>query len=214
MGPIYDNLPFTLLGIALLVNLGFLLVGLVMSASAKDPISQKKSRKVLVEAGLMFGSIILIVLVFFSVTWFLDQNLESQIAVDPEAHPYSPIDPNIPPRPQVFNISGVWFNGPYHFNVAYSLNRAMIYSIVCRNEESYDIIDIEITRQGENLTAHKDYQCWLDSCPDFANLYVGLSLLPININSAQFRAATDMTEKIQARNAPLCETAVEEERNL
>lgn len=208
---LYENLPFIIFLIALAINLVVFVVGVIMSLTAKDPIKLEKGKKVLAESGLIFATILLIVVVFSSVTWILNKTVTEEPIADLNGYPASPFNPNVPQKPLVINVSGAYFNGPYHFSISSVLNRAAVFLILCQTNDNYDIIDIEFTRQGEDLTAHKDYQCWLDTCQNYANLNVGLLLLPVRPTQDELEAGNILVDLIRADNKSTCDLEVERE---
>lgn len=171
---VFENLPLIVFGLVFFVSSIILITGIYVSASAKDTIRLAKGKRILIRAAYSFSSLLLIVIVFSSITWFLERNSNPPEA-DLNAHPVSPVDPNFPLAPESIEISDYHFNGPYPFLQSNVIAKPAIFTVLCENEGDYDIIDIDSAQAQSNLNEHENADCWATVCE---NIYVGTLLRP------------------------------------
>ncbi|MBU3943050.1 hypothetical protein KKA24_03640 [Patescibacteria group bacterium] len=196
---LYENLPLIIFGLIFLISSILLIIGIILSASAKDTIKLAKGKQMLMKAVYSFSSLLLIVIVFSSITWFLNKNIDNKPEVDLDGYPASPVDPNFPSPPKFIKISDTYFNGPYPFQNYAQVSRSAIFSILCKNEDEYDIIDIDSAMAQTDLTQHINFACWSSFC---GNLNIGMFWIPsIKDNSWNER---DVLEFLKNENNLLC----------
>ena len=162
---LFENLPLVIFGLVFLISLIFLIIGLFLSSSAQDTMGLAKGRKMLIRATYSFSSLLLIVVVFLSVTWFLDKNVKDEPQFL-DGYPSSPIDPNFPSAPEFVKISKTYFTGPYPFRDYALFSKPGIFALLCENEDDYDIIDIDSAQGGTDLYEHDNVECWSTVCED------------------------------------------------
>ncbi len=172
---LFENLPLIIFGLIFSISSIFLIIGIILSASAKDTIRLAKGRQMLMRAVYSFSSLLLMVIVFLSITWFLNKNTNNNPIVDLNGYPASPIDLNFPSAPEFIKISNTYFNGPYPFQDYAQVPKAAIVSILCKNQGEYDIIDIDSATAQTDLTQHINFACWSSFCGE---LYVGMFWVP------------------------------------
>jgi len=196
---LFENLPLIIFGLIFLISSVILIIGIVLSSSAKDTIALAKGKRILIGSAYSFSTLLLIVVVFYSVTWFLNRNIDDNSIIDLEAYPNSPVDFNFPSKPDFIKISNHYFNGPYSFQDYAEFSRPAIFSILCQNEDYYDIIDIDSVAIQTNLNQHPNFSCWSSFCD---NLKIGLLWIPSTRDS--FWNERDVLEFLKNENNLPC----------
>ena len=197
------NLPWLIFALLFLVVFGlFLYAGILLLKGKNDPESQGRGKVALIKAIWSFGVVVIIVLVFYTITFFLKKGEAFQ--PQPESSGEFPASPAIgfPAGPEFFKVGDYYFTGPYSFKELKSINSSAIFSILCKNNDNYDIIAIE---EGERVTftGHKNYQCWLNTCDiDSNNLYIALFQTPFGKYDAE--DIRDILESLRIQIEPSC----------
>lgn len=91
-----------------------------------------------------------------------------------------PVLPNsdFPPAPEFIKIGSYYFAGPWSLKDYNSINKSAIFALMCKKENSYDIIVINSTKR-ENLLTDKQYNCWQKNCEGGGkNLYLAVFYTP------------------------------------
>lgn len=166
-----------------------------------------ESRKILI--GLLYAifTVLLIVAVFFLILWILNTANKPRPIKDAGEYPGSPISTNVPPAPQVIKITNSYFNGPFSLEDNNDISGAAVFSILCQKDEDYDIIYVEETEVGAELSSNPNYRCWIDACGDINNLSVAIFWAPIEKHSTHYRQS--LKTLIEQANNPAC--PIEEE---
>jgi len=157
-------------------------------------------KKILSVLFYVFFVILLIVLTFLLVTWLLQKG---EVLRPPPATREFPPGPltTFPQPPQFIEIGDYYFSGPWsleslkEIDVPISRDIFVLYAILCKKNEEYDIIYFGGTEQKD-----ADYECWMENCnQEVQNLYF-----------AVFLASSDpekIKDNLSRRLNPICSLA-------
>jgi len=177
IGKLFENLPLVIFGLLFAISFIIFIIGAIISASAKDTVRLTKGKEVLMTAVYSFSIFLLSLIVFSSVTWFLDRSIEEDPTISVNDYPVSPVNFNFPSPPKNIRITDTYFNGPYPIRDFGIITESAIFSVLCKSEDDYDIIDIDRRRELEELEGFDNYECWNSLCND---LYFGIFWIPDN----------------------------------
>lgn len=159
----------------------FLRAGFVVFRAGGDSQKLERGRKLLLDSLYGFFIILLIALVFFSVTYLLQKGEAFQ---PPEVlGEFPPLqNSNFPPPPQFIKIGRYYFNGPWLLKKNNVIKEVSIYAILCKKNATYDIIYIDQTERTIPLLAHEEYKCWIENCAQkLEGLYLATFLTPLKM---------------------------------
>lgn len=150
-----------------------------MLLTAKDDEARKeKGSRILLNSLYSFLTVLIIALVFFSVSYFLRRGEILRPSPAPGEFPPS-LAVNFPPPPQFINVDGYYFNGPWLLKKNEFIEKFALYLVLCKKNEEYDIIYIGQTEGREQLLEEEQYKCWIENCEQSSkNLYLGVFPTP------------------------------------
>ena len=199
-----SNLP--LLVFALLFLIVFILfswAGISLLIARGDPEKTEKGRRLLLTAIWGFFITLVIVLVFYFITFILKKGeiFQAQEAAGEGEFPVSPAI-NFPSPPQFIKIGSYYFEGPLKLKEYNTIKGSAIVAILCKKDENYDIIFIE---DGTNnaLLKNSKYNCWLEQCgQEIKNLYVAIFWTSKEIYEPDEK--TTLIEELKSEINPPC----------
>jgi len=199
---IIENIPLIIFALFfLVVFILFIYAAIVLLLAKGDFEKIQKGRKILLRAFIGLFIVLLFTLVFYSVSYFLKKG---QVFVPAEVSGEFPSSPsvNFPPPPEVILIGEYYFNGPVALKSYTYIKPASIYSILCKNNDEYDIIYIgEGVRK--KLLEEEQYKCWISKCGnDIKNLYLAIFWAPEGTYNPQARRS--IKTSIEEIEEPLC----------
>ncbi len=151
----------------LIIFILFLQAGFTLLRAGGDPEKIRRGREILLTAFYGFFVILLIVLVFYLVSYFLKKGEALQPKETAGEFPASPaID--FPPPPEFIKIDKYYFNGPWLLKKYNTINNLSIYAILCKKNDKYDIIFIE-EAEKDKLLSNEKYSCWVEKCDKNSN---------------------------------------------
>lgn len=169
-----SKLPLLVFAIfVFVVFVSFIWAGIVLLSARGDPDKTQKGRRILLTALCGFFITLIVIFIFYSLSYFLKK---SGVPQPEEASGEFPISPaiNFPPPPQFINIGNYYFNGPWLLENYNQIEKSAIYLILCKKNENYDIIFIENTTRSQILR-HAQYNCWKEKCgKKISNLYIAV----------------------------------------
>lgn len=181
-----ENLPLIVFTLAFFVIfIIFLFGGFVLLTAGRDVHRMERGRRALLNSLYALFIVLLIALVFFTVTYLLKRGEVLLPQETPGEFPASPAA-NFPTPPQFIKIENYYFTGPWLLKDNNLIEKPAVYSILCKRNEEYDIIYVGETERREQLLRHVEYRCWLENCNQkFKDLYLGIFEAPSEIyNSA------------------------------
>jgi len=98
---LFENLPFIVFGLASAVALIIFLLGAFNLLLAKDIEKVERSKRILIKSFYGFFIVLLIMIVFFSVSWLLNSGEVFKPPHVPGEFPPSPVSNNFPPSPEI-----------------------------------------------------------------------------------------------------------------
>jgi len=184
MDNIIQDIPLIIFATIFTIALFVFIIGGIVYLVFRDPEKKASGKRALIRSIYWFFAFILLALVYFGLTWFLNQDSQPATHAGGE-FPMSPVSDNFPPAPKTITIAGIDFNGPFLLdNVIYNeiKDQRVIFLIFCKKGEDYDIIYMGDMDRGKaykkyKLLEHQEYPCWLNSCQDYMDLYVAIYYL-------------------------------------
>lgn len=172
---IIANLPLIFLVLFfLIVFILFLWSGVVLLTAKGDPDKTQRGREILLRAFLGLILTLLTTFSFYLISYFLKKGEVFQPKEVSGELPSAPLI-NFPPPPQFIKIGGYYFNGPWLLKNYTQLKKQAVFAILCKKNDNYDIISVELTSGKEQLLESKQYSCWLEKCnKNFRNLYIAI----------------------------------------
>lgn len=170
------NLPLIIFSLGFFVVFVIFLFGGFILLSARGEVQElERGRRIVLNSLYSLFVILLIVLVFFTVSYLLKKGEVFKPKPASGEFPVSPVG-SFPPAPQFIEIGGYYFEGPWSLEmlskqkVAPSPDVYGLYAILCKKNGEYDIINI-----GETDKEQVQYDCWLENCNQkVENLYIAL----------------------------------------
>lgn len=169
-----SNLPLLILVFLFLIIFILFLRAIIILLRAKGNFEKiQEGREALLISLYGFFVILLIVFIFFIVSYFLKKGEALQPREITGEFPVSPAV-NFPSPPQFIKIDKYYFNGPWLLKKINTINKLSIYAILCKKNDNYDIISIE-EAEKDNLLKNKKYNCWIEQCDrNLNNLYTAV----------------------------------------
>jgi hypothetical protein len=178
-----QNIPLIILGVIFTIAFFIFIIGAIIYLFFKDPEKKESGKRILIKSIYWFVAVLLSGIVFFVLSWLLNQEASGPIQIGGE-FPVSPISTNFPPFPQVMRIADVDFNGPFLLDdIIYDqIEDRVVFLTFCKKGEDYDIIYMGDMDEGraygqKTLLEHKEYSCWLDNCQDYKDIYIAIFYL-------------------------------------
>ncbi|MDD5638283.1 MAG: hypothetical protein PHO28_00015 [Candidatus Pacebacteria bacterium] len=169
-----SNLPLIILSFLFLIIFILFIIGGVILLRAKGDYNKiEKGRRFLSSAFFSFFSLILIILVFYSVSYFIQKG---KILEPQPAYSEFPVSPAVgfPPAPKFLEIKGYYFNGPYPIKEANIINYPAIYIILCKKPDRYESVFIKQSGGNESIPKNQDYNNWIQKCGGKTNTYIAV----------------------------------------
>lgn len=163
--------PLFIFSLAFFIIFILLLWGGFLLLSAKgDDWKTEKGKKLLLNSLYGLCIVLIIVSVFFLITYLLKKGE----GLTPSEFPPSPAA-NFPPPPQFIEIGKYYFTGPLPLKENDLIGKPAIYTILCKKNQEYDKIYIGETGGRIQLLEHGQYNCWMENCgKKLGNLYVAV----------------------------------------
>lgn len=170
---IFSNLPWLILAFCFLVIFILFFWSFIALLRTRDiPEKVERGREILFTAISGFFITLVIALIFLLVTFLLREGevLKPQL-VSGEFPGSQAI--NFPPSPQFIKISQYYFNGPGLLKDSKAASESFIYSILCKQNDQYDILYINGGGRRTQFLKNPQYSCWLGKCNrNLKNLYI------------------------------------------
>lgn len=196
------NLPVLVFAFIFFIVFIIFIRGGVILLMARDEEREEKGGRILLGSLYSFLTILIIALVFFSVSYLLRRG-ETLQPLPATGELPSSLAVNFPPPPQFINVEGYYFSGPWLLEKNEFIEVPVLYVILCKKNEGYDIIYIGQTEENEQLLRHEQYKCWVENCEQGSkNLYLGTFLLPLEKYSPEEKK--EIEEKLEERINPPC----------
>jgi hypothetical protein len=201
-----ENIPLIIF--ALLFCLIFIVfskgIFFILTAKKNEALKEK-GRKILLNSLYGFSTLLLIVLVFSSVTYILKKRGGLTLYYPIKEFPPS-LAVNYPPPPQFIKIGKFYFNGPYLLEKNIAVKPPFLYTILCRESDKYDIISIGSINYVKKIipwSRQSLYGCWLKNCGNNKkNLYI--SFFQILSKSGQSAEIKKIQQNLQEEISPVC----------
>jgi len=169
-----SNLPLIILSFLFLIIFILFIIGGVILLRAKGDYNKiEKGRRFLSSAFFSFFSLILIILVFYSVSYFIQKG---KILEPQPVYSEFPVSPAVgfPPAPKFLEIKGYYFSGPYPIKKIKTIGSA-IYIILCKKPDKYESVFLKQT-EGEDISLNQEYNNWVKKCGSEKNIYIAILL--------------------------------------
>lgn len=167
-----------------------------------DEEREKKGSRILLNSLYGLLTILIIALVFFSVSYLLRRG---EVLQPPEVLGEFPssLAVNFPPPSQFIEVDGYYFIGPGLLKENKFIGIPVLYTILCKRNGEYDIIYIGQTGGDEQLLRHEQYKCWVENCgQNSENLYLGVFLTPSERYGPEERE--EIKESLRTQINPPC----------
>ncbi|MFH1656821.1 MAG: hypothetical protein ABH956_03620 [Candidatus Nealsonbacteria bacterium] len=201
---IIQNIPLIISAFLFFINfILFIWAGIILFTAKENFEKIEKGRKLLTNALIVLFLILLVLIVFYFITFLLRKGEVFQDIPDGagEFPPYVHLE-SFPSSPESIDIGNYHFAGPWKFDNNQSIKETAITSILCKKNEEYDILYIgDIT--GDNFIRNKNYGCWLENCDNsIKNLYVAVLYTHYDVYEAGEKELIqlELNEQIQ----PVC----------
>jgi hypothetical protein len=199
-----DNLPLLIFtSVFLLISIIFIRGAIILLRSEENSEEKLKGTKILSKSLYGFSALIVVALIFLILSYILGKG--ERILPQPSSEEF-PISPsvNFPAPPDFITIGGYCFEGPYLLSKEQKfIGKTAIYVVLCQKNEEYVIIYIGETKEGQDLLAHEQYDCWKEKCEKFdKNLYSGIFSTSLKKYSDAERLR--MKQSLEAEINPPC----------
>jgi len=179
MSNFLSSLPLYAFGFVLfIVFIMFIRSGFnLLRASSHEKVEEGR-RSVLTALYALF-SLLIIILVFLSMTYLLRKGEALKPKQVEGEFPASPVG-IFPPPPDFIDIKDYYFSGPYKLTQESTVVRSSIYALLCKTaDDNYDIIGLESNgEKATNLSQADQIECWAKNCGE--NLYYAVLETPKN----------------------------------
>lgn len=195
---------FILFGILLVLDFVLFHWALFTLLLAKgETYKMEKGRRLLVIAFILFLFILLIVFVFYVITYFLGEVDIFQPSPGVSAEfPYPSHISLAPSGPEFIKIGRYYFAGPWLLKDNEFIEKSAIAAVLCKKGEDYDIIYLD-EEYGIQLSKHEQYGCWLENCDNnLNNLYLALIWTYSNLYTPERKDKIITSFKNQFNNLP------------
>jgi len=167
--------PYIFFGVPLLLIFGLFVSGAFSLFFTKNT---EKGRDIIIKALTYFLILLALFLVFIVISYLLKGGYifrpKQEIGFPP-----SPMGA-VPSAPDFIMLKDYSFSGPFPFAEKDQIGEKVIFLILCKKDEDYDIIDLGISDPRDTLSSLKNYECWIENC-SLENLFVGIRWLPKDI---------------------------------
>jgi len=206
---IFENLPIFIFLLAFFVIFViFIFGGFVMLKAGSDVQKIERGRKILLNSLYVLFITLLITFVFFLVTYLLQKGEVLKPPEVPGEFPPS-LAAGFPPAPQFIEIGEYYFNGPWLLKKNNVMDKAGVFTILCKKNGEYDIIYIGENEKASRLLEHSQYRCWLENCnQEIKNLYLAVFWMPTG--ESDYAARREFKEELEKQINPPCPPPSEE----
>lgn len=173
---IFIWIPIIFFGGGLLAVFIFFLLGVLSLFFTDD---KDKGSEIILKS-LTYLFILLIIFLVFSSVSYLVKNGEifKPQELSDAGVPVSPMG-SFPPAAKFIKIGNYNFAGPWQLKEKDEKIDSLIFTALCKNGESYDIIDVGMTNRKEKISKSRNYSCWKENCGNNKNnLYVAFYWVP------------------------------------
>ncbi len=210
---IFENLPIFIFLLAFfVVFVIFLFGGFVMLSAGIDIQKIERGRRILLNSLYALFITLLIAFAFFLVSYLLQRGEVLKPPEVPGEFPPS-LAANFPPAPQFIKIDEYYFNGPWSLKENDVIDKAGVYTILCKKNGEYDIIYIGENEEASRLLRHGQYRCWMENCnQELKNLYLAAFWMPME--KYGYAARREFKEELEKQIKPVCPPPVTESNYL
>jgi len=206
---IFENLPtFIFLLAFFVIFVIFIFGGFLMLKAGSDVQKIERGRRILLNSLYVLFITLLITFVFFLVTYLLQKGEVLKPPEVPGEFPPS-LAAGFPPAPQFIEIGEYYFNGPWLLKKNNVMDKAGVFTILCKKNGEYDIIYIGESEKASRLSKHSQYRCWLENCnQEIKNLY--LAVFGMLTGESDYAARRKFKEELEKQINPPCPPPSEE----
>jgi len=170
---IFTLIPLIVFGGALLVLFVLFVLGALSLFFTDDT---EKGEEIVLKSLMYLFTLLIIFLAFISVSYLVKRGEIFRPKEPAESgFPVSPIG-KFPLPPDFIEIGGYNFAGPWLLKEKDEKIDSIIFVILCKKDENYDIIDIGLTERKREISSNMNYDCWQENCK--RDLYVALYWMP------------------------------------
>lgn len=206
---IFENLPIFIFLLAFfIVFVIFFFGGFVILNAGIDIQKIERGRRILLNSLYTLFTTLLIVFVFFLVSYLLQRGEVLKPPEVPGEFPPS-LAAGFPPAPQFIEIGEYYFDGPRSLKKNNVMDRAGVFTILCKKNGEYDIIYIGGNEKTSRLLKHDQYRCWLENCnQEIKNLYLAVFWMPTD--KYDYVARKEFKKELEEQIKPVCPPPVTE----
>ena len=185
---IIANLPLIVFAAFFLIVFAiFIVAGISLLRAGDDLVRRERGRRMLLTGFFSFLILLMVVAVFYGVTYFLKKGEVFRPEMSTGEMPASPAI-NFPPSKEVIKIGGYYFDGPWPWEEASNIQSPALYAVMCGESNQKYVLAIGQTDGYSNLYSPGDYQCWTAICPSM-ELYLAVFWAPNQDYGVQQRRA-------------------------
>ncbi len=187
----------------------FIWAGISLLKAKENALKVEKGRKLLSNAFIFLFIIVLILVVFYLISFLLKRGEVFIPSGDSGEFPVASHLGVFPNEPEFIKIGNYYFTGPWLFKDSQNIRKSAIYAVLCKKGEEYDILYINET-SIEKLMKHRQYTCWLENCEkNVKNLYVAIFWTPLE-NYDTIKRKAILNELNNQINPPCFEDTLKE----
>lgn len=196
------SLPVIFFAICFFVNfLIFLWGGVILLLAKGDPVKIEKGKKTFTRAFTVLFIILLIMAVFFIISYLLQQGEVFKLTTQASEEFPPPYHLGIfSPAPEYIDMAKYHFTGPFKIDLSERLSELAVYAILCKKGDKYDVLGIEEDTRSVFIK-QENYSCWAKNC-ELKDIYIAILWTPSDKYSAPEKAAIK-EELIKSEN-PIC----------
>lgn len=200
---IIANLPLIVFALFfLVVFVIFIIAGITLLRAGNDLVRREKGRKMLVTGFLSFLILLMVVAVFYGVTYLLRRGDVFKPGMSTGEMPSSPAV-NFPPSKEVIEVGGYYFDGPRFWGEKSAIDYPALYAVVCKTSGQNKVLAVDETNGQSELYSREDYQCWAANCDTIKKgLYLAIIWAPNQDYGA--RARKEIKQEIIKKTNPPC----------
>ena len=177
---IITNLPLIFLCLCFFIDfILFIWAGISLLKAEGNMLKVEKGRKLLSNAFVVLFLILLVMAVFYLISYFLREGKALQPSSESSGEFPPPLHmDNFPPAPEFLTIGKYHFTGPWPLSGDQRIREVAITAVLCKKNGEYDKIYIG-SASGDKLMKHPQYSCWLENCNQSnQNLYLAILWTP------------------------------------
>lgn len=185
------NLPLIFFGLCFVIDfILFLWAGITLLKAEGNMLKVEKGRKLLSNAFVVLFLILLVMVVFYLISYFLREGKVFQPSPESSGEFPPPLHiGSFPPAPEFMTIGKYHFTGPWPLSGNQRIRDIAVTAVLCKKNGEYDIIYIG-SASGDKLMRHQEYSCWLENCDK--NLYLAILYTPYEIYEATKKQAIEI----------------------